>query len=137
MARKFHGIVDFEYGTSAALSAPGTSVADVIAGESQIEFLDEEDNPVDIYGNQYAGVLYARFTIRALDLSSHGTLRTNWLADTLHFFAADLDNSERVYTTEAVRFESLRPLTIQGRRQGRADGFELTFRVPYDKLTFA
>jgi len=146
MARKFHGIVDVEYGTGSALTAAGsgTSINKLIGesgyegGEpSRIEFLDEEGNPLDIHGNNFGGVMYARFIVSALDLTAFAALRTNFLADTQMHFAADLDNSERVNTTEKVRLEYIRPMSVQGRRQGRADGFQMAFRVPYASLNFA
>lgn len=138
MARKYHGIIDFEYGTSSALSSAGTSVNKLVATDTQIEFPDEEENPVDLHGNQYAGQLYARFVVKAQDLTAFAAIRANWKAGTAMFFAADLDNAERVYTTNSVKnLEYCRPIAIQGREQGRSDGFEMAFRVPYDDLTFA
>lgn len=146
MARKFHGISDVEYGTTSALStaASGTSISDVIAeagaegGEaSRIEFIDEEGNPVDIHGNQYPGVLYARWIVKAKDLTAFAALRSNWTGGTAQYFAADLDNSERVYTDNTVKnLEYIRPVNIMGQKQGTAAAFEMAFRVPYDDLTF-
>lgn len=145
--RKFHGITDVEHGTASALSTDGdgTSIADIVAGAgaeggegSRIEFLDEEGNMVDIHGNQYAGVLYSRWVIKAKDLTAFAAIRGNWTAGTPTFFAADLDNGERVHTEKAVKnLEYIRPVNILGQKQGQAAAFEMAFRVPFDDLTFA
>lgn len=134
MARTTHGILKAYHGTT---STPSTEIGSLIADESNIEFEDEEGNPVDPNGGQYAGVLYSRWTITALDLADFSTLRTNWIAGTKQYFKADLSNSATVTTDIALNFISIKPINIQGRVQGRSDGFQMVFRCPYDELTFA
>ena len=139
MARTTHGILDAEYGTSSALSTDGdgTSISNIVAGESQIEFLDEEGNPVDADGNQYPGALYAQVTLRALDLTAFAAIRSNWTGLTKQYFRFDLSNSAAVHTDNALLLSYIRPINIEGQKQGRSDGFEMQFRVPYDELTFS
>lgn len=134
MARTTHGILKAYHGTT---SSPSTEIGNLVADESMIEFLDEEGNPVDPYGNQYAGVMYAQVTIMALDLSDFVTIRSNWTGGTKQYFKCDLSNSATVTTAIAVNLVSIRPINIQGRVQGRSDGFVMVFRCPYDSLTFA
>lgn len=138
MAARFsNGITGAYYGTTAA---PSTAINNLISDESKIEFEDEEGNPVDPYGNQYAGVLYALITLRALDLAAFTAIRTNYKAGTKQYFKFDLvptTGTATATTAIGVNLQSLKPLTIEGRVQGRSDGFEMKFRVPYDSLTFA
>lgn len=138
MARKFQGIKAATYGTA---DPPATAI-NKLANEGgfegcRMEFLDEENNPVDYDGNQYAGVLYALVVLTFLDATAGAAIRANRLADTPQFFKLTLDSSETATTDRGVLLQYCRPVNVQGVANGRADGWQLAFRIPYDDLTFA
>lgn len=131
MARVYHGILSARYNTSEVdTNTGGTELASIDADNSTITFEDEEGNPVDPYGNMYAGITYARATVRFQGLSAFATLKTARDAGTKEFWGFLLDGSTWANTTTAHLIDRLKPIDIQGRVQGRSDFFEMSFRAP-------
>jgi len=153
-ARKHHGIYHVSFGTSAdaktELAKPWaagqsdvTDIAPLIGtpgveggDASMIEFLDQEGNPLTIYGNKLAGVQMVRFVIRARDVAAFDALTALWDADTPILWRVVLDNLERWHNSVAVYgFDYLRQTTIQAVAQGVSDQFECAFMIPLSQLT--
>lgn len=133
--RRHHGIRKAEF--SGDGGGTYTEIENIQADESQLEFPDQEDNPSDLYGNQYGGVQYAEATIQALDLTAYAAIKGNWNADTRQYFRLTLDNGETWTTDYGVLLTQCRPVTVQGRALGRADQFMTGFRIPLDDITKA
>ncbi|MCA0270234.1 MAG: hypothetical protein LCH53_13605 [Bacteroidetes bacterium] len=133
-ARKFHGIHAAFYGTTSG--AVTTEINKVAAGESKIEFLDQENNPVTVFGNQYAGVQYAKITLRALDPTAYAAIKARWETDQKTFFKLQLDGGETWTTNQpGTLLQSCKPLDVAGEAKGRADGFDLVFQLPVSLFT--
>lgn len=139
-----NGIEDVEYGTASALTAggSGTSISDIIAdgfddGTTVLTPLDEEGNPVDSDGNEYAGVRYWEWTVVARDLTAYTTLSAGRSAGTKYYFAADFAGGGRVNTTAKYRISKIRRAKIAAKTGGVSDAFIMTFRVKDSDMNFA
>ncbi len=133
--RKYHGILRADYGTTAS---PATQINKLVAGNSSVEFPDQENNPQDAHGNSYGGVQYVDVKIRALDLTAFAAILANWVADTKQYFKLYLDNGETWTTNVGTLLKACKEIAIKGKADGdRADGFDLAFQLPRTAFTVA
>jgi len=159
--RRFHGINNIHYGIVTTTNTETTQRAAVAAeldagtdstlvelegliaepgveggSASQIEFLEQEGNPLDRYGNKVAGVQMIRFTVRARNLTAYDQLKAAWDAGDKVYWRFILDNSERWYNTQAQEnWEELKLTNITARFQGTANQFEGMFMIPEQFIT--
>lgn len=134
-ARKYHGILGATYGTTAT---PVTAINKLVAGNSSVEFPDQEGNPEDAHGNKYGGVQYVDVKIRALDLAAYAAIYATWQADTKQYFKLTLDNGETWTTNVGTLLKACKEIAIKGKADGdRSDGFDLAFQLPRTAFTVA
>ena len=159
--RRFHGFKSIHYGIVTSTNTDATQVAAVAAelgagtdstlvaldgliaepgveggNASMIEFLEQEGNPLDRYGNKVAGVQMIRFTVRARNLTAYDALKTAWDAGTNVYWRFILDNDERWHNTQPQdNWEELKLTNITARFQGTANQFEGMFMIPEQFIT--
>ena len=153
-ARRFHGISHISFGTSSgaktnlalAYAVGQTDVTDIntqIAepgiegGEaSMLEYVDQDGNPKDNWGNNLAGVQYVKVTIRARDLTAYNTLKGYWDAGTPVYWRFILDNDERWHTDTAVtNWDQLKQVPVRAEFKGVSNQFSGSFFIPEMEIT--
>ncbi len=117
----------------------GNTIAEpgVEGGEaSELEYVEQEGNPLDEWGNKLPGVQYLHAKIRARNLPAYVKLKAAWDAGNLVYWRWVLDNDERWHTNVGQRnWMNLAPTNVTAKFQGTANQFAGDYMIPEQFIT--